>query len=185
MKKILCFFKNSLKKIKETVFTKHEIEHSETFNKTMNFLNSYSIIFQALLSFIVVFFVELASRWDISETFEFIIKSPPAFAYNSFIVFASLTLVYLFKRRAFVRTLISSFWIILGIINGIVLSNRVTPFGFADLTVLSDLMTMLKTYISPTMAVYIIVGVVLFVLYAVCFIFTVLFIKESRDVFFL
>ncbi len=156
MKKVLSF-------LKEKLYTKKQVEHSERYYKTIDILNKYSFIFQALLSMFVVFLVEVASRWSLIEAFGFIFKSPLAYIYNSFIVFASLTLVYLFRRRAFARMLISSFWVILGIINGIVLANRVTPFGFADLTVVSDLMTMLKTYISPTMMVVIVIGVILFI----------------------
>ncbi len=163
-KKALDVLKRGLKTIKEKWFTKKQIKHSEKYYKTMNILNKYSFIFHIFLSMFVVFSVELASRWDIIETFQFIFKSPLVFIYNSFIVYASLTLVYLFKRRCFARVLVSSFWIILGIINGIVLSNRVTPFGFADLTVVSDLMTMLSTYISPAMAVIIIVAIILFLI---------------------
>lgn len=148
--------------IKEKFFTKREIEHSEQFYKIVNILNNYSLIFHALLSMFVVFLVELASRWNIVSAFNFIVKSPLVFFYNSFIVFASLTLVYLFRRRAFARVLICSFWVILGIINGIVLANRVTPFGFADLTVISDLMTMLNTYISPAMMVVIVIAAIIF-----------------------
>lgn len=165
MKKILDVLKEKTKFIKEKFFTKHEKQHSEKFYKTINILNSYSLIWHALLSMVVVFLVELASRWSIPSAFSFLAKSPWAYVYNSFIVYASLTLVYLFKRRAFARLIISSFWIILGIINGIVLSNRVTPFGFADLTVVSDLMTMLDTYISPIMMAVIIVAVIIFVIF--------------------
>ena len=106
------------KNIKETFFTKHEKEHSEKFNKIMDILNNYSILWHVLLSMVVVFLVELASRWSIPSAISFIAKTPLVFIYNSFIVFASLTLVYLFRRRAFVRLIVSSFWIILGIING-------------------------------------------------------------------
>ena len=155
--------KIDFKKIKDVLYTKKEVEHSERFNKTMDILNSYSLVFHIFLAMFVVFLVEFASRWDIISAFKFITLTPLVFAYNAFIVFASLTLVYLFRRRCFARVLICSFWVILGIINGIVLSNRVTPFGFADLAVLSDLMTMLKTYISPLMAVLIVIGVALFV----------------------
>ena len=165
MKKILGVLKEKFQFIKEKFFTKHEREHSEKYYKVINILNSYSFIWHALLSMFVVFLVELASRWSIISAFSFIAKSPWAFVYNSFIVFASLTLVYLFRRRAFARLILCSFWIILGIINGIVLSNRVTPFGFADLTVVSDLMTMLDTYISPTMMVLIVVAIIVFVIF--------------------
>ena len=164
MKKILDVLKQKMAFIKEKFFTKHEKEHSEKFYKVIDILNKYSFIWHALLSMFVVFLVELASRWSILSAFNFIAKTPLTFLYNSFIVFASLTLVYLFRRRAFARVIICSFWVILGIINGIVLSNRVTPFGFADLTVVSDLMTMLDTYVSPLMMVLIIVATVLFVI---------------------
>lgn len=165
MKKILGVLKEKFQFFKEKFFTKHEREHSEKYYKVINILNSYSFIWHALLSMLVVFLVELASRWSIISAFSFIAKSPWAFVYNSFIVFASLTLVYLFRRRAFARLILCSFWIILGIINGIVLSNRVTPFGFADLTVVSDLMTMLDTYISPTMMILIVVAIIVFVIF--------------------
>ena len=156
--------KKKLVVLKEKFFTKHEKQHSEKFYKVIDILNNYSFIWHAILSMFIVFLTELASRWSIPSAFSFIAKSPWAFVYNSFIVFASLTLVYLFRRRAFARLIISSFWVILGIINGIVLSNRVTPFGFADLTVVSDLLTMLDTYISPTMMVVIIIAIILFII---------------------
>lgn len=163
MKNILNTLKGKLQIIKENFFTKHEKEHSEQFYKIIDILNNYSFIWHALLSMFVVFLTELASRWSIISAFNFIAKSPLVFFYNSFIVFASLTLVYLFRRRAFARIIICSFWIILGIINGIVLSNRVTPFGFADLTVISDLLTIIDTYVSPLMMVGIIVASILFI----------------------
>ena len=163
MKNILETLKGKQKYIKEKFFTKHEKQHSEQFYKIIAILNNYSFIWHALLSMVVVFLVELASRWSIPSAFSFIAKTPLVFFYNSFIVFASLTLVYLFRRRAFARLLISSFWIILGIINGIVLSNRVTPFGFADLTVVSDLLTILDTYVSPLMMVLIVVASIIFI----------------------
>lgn len=163
MKKILDVLKQKMNFIKEKFFTKHEKEHSEKFYKVIDILNKYSYVWHAFLSMFIVFLVELASRWSIISAFSFITKTPLAFLYNSFIVFASLTLVYLFRRRAFARVIICSFWVVLGIINGIVLSNRVTPFGFADLTVVSDLMTMLDTYISPLMMVIIVIAAILFI----------------------
>ena len=164
MKKLLDVLKQKMAFIKEKFFTKHEKEHSEKFYKVIDILNKYSFVWHAFLSMFVVFLVELASRWSILSSFNFIAKTPLVFLYNSFIVFASLTLVYLFRRRAFARVIICSFWVILGIINGIVLSNRVTPFGFADLTVVSDLTTMLDTYVSPLMMVLIILATILFII---------------------
>lgn len=123
----------------------------EKFNPTIpQILNKYSPLFHALLSCAIVFIVELVSRRNYSSTINFIFETPFTYLYNAFLVFSSLSLVYLFRRRAFARFLISSFWIILGIINGVVLSNRVTPFNFSDLTCISDLMRMTNTnYFTP------------------------------------
>ena len=151
--------------LKEKLFTKHERTHSEQYYKIIDILNNYSFIWHALLSMVVVFFVELASRRSILSAFSFIAKTPLVFFYNSFIVFASLTLVYLVRRRAFARLLLCSFWIIMGIINGMVLSNRVTPFGFADLTLLSDLATIIDKYLSPLMMILIAIAAVIFIFF--------------------
>lgn len=165
--------KKFLRTLKEKFFTKREIEHSEKYHKAMNFLNKYSLIFHALLSFFVVFIVEIISRRSLLSVMTFLLGSPFAYAYNSFLVFASLTLVYLFRRRAFSRLIISAFWIILGIINGIVLSNRVTPFGFADLHCIPDLLTMTNTsYFTAEQATLVVIGLSVFV-----FLCTVLYIK--------
>ena len=161
--------KKILEVLKQKLFTKREKQHSEKYYKIINILNSYSIIWHAFLSMFIVFLVELASRWSIPSAFNFIAKTPLVFIYNSFIVFASLTLVYLLRRRAFGRLIICSFWVIMGIINGIVLSNRVTPFGFADLTVLSDLVTIIDTYLSPLMMILIAVAIVIFLFFCTLF----------------
>lgn len=159
--------------IKEALFTKKEVEHSEKFYKIVDFLNKYSLVFHAFISFLVVFLVEVISRRNFASAMSFITQSSFAYIYNSFLVFASLTLVYLFKRRAFSRLIISSFWIVLGIINGIVLSNRVTPFGFADLHCIPDLLTMTNTsYFTAEQAAYVVAGLCVFILFC-----TVLYIK--------
>ena len=47
--------------------------------------------------------------------------------------------VYLFRRRVLLlRLVMSCFWLLLGIINGVILANRVTPFTGPDLRNLSD-----------------------------------------------
>ncbi len=156
--------------IKQTLFTKTQVEHSPEFCRMIDFLNKYSFVFHALLSCTVVFMVELVSRRSIFSALGFIAEKPLAYLYNAFIVFASLSIVYLFRRRGFARLLLCSFWIILGIINGVVLMNRVTPFNFSDLSVIPDLLTMTNTsYITPTLVITVIVAGFLFTLGCIVF----------------
>lgn len=162
--------KQKLLFLREKLFTKENVEHSEQFYNYVNLFNKYSYIFHAILACIVVFLVELVSRRDLLSTFGFIAETPWTYLYNAFLVFASLSLVYLFRRRAFARLIISSFWIILGIINGVVLSNRVTPFNFSDLTCIPDLLSMKGTnYITPTLVITVLVAGSAFILGCIIF----------------
>lgn len=162
--------------IKEKLFTRTEKEHSEAYMRRIAFLNKYSILFHLLISCAIVFIVEVISRRNFLSACSFVGSHTGAYFYNAFIVFTSLCLVYLFRRRAFMRIIISGFWIILGVINGCILSNRVTPFGFTDLKCINDLLAMNNTsYFTAQEATLVVFGLGLFFLFC-----AVLFIKGPR-----
>lgn len=119
--------------------------HSERYYKTINFLNKYSLVFHFLLACLITFVVEVISRRDVISTFSFLHNHTLAYLYNAFIVFTSLSIVYLFRCRAQLRVLISGLWLFLGTVNGLILSNRVTPFSYTDLKCISDLFAMQNT----------------------------------------
>lgn len=123
------------------------------------FLNRYSLLFHALLSCVLVFVIEVCSRRSLTGALQFVIGEHTfAFFFNAFIIFATLTVVYLFRRRVLMRVVISSIWLLLGIINGCVLSQRVTPFGYTDLKCVSDLLTMTNTqYFTKTQEICVVV----------------------------
>lgn len=169
MKKVLSF-------IRKTCFTKREVEHSERFMRNIEILNRFSLVFHFLIALVVVFMVELISRRSFGSAFAFVGAHTMAYLYNAFLVFASLTLVYLFRRRAFFRIIISGFWIILGIINGCVLSNRVTPFGYTDLKCIPELFAMNNTsYFTAEEATMVVTGLGIF-----AFACAILFVKGPR-----
>ena len=89
--------------------------------------------------------METISRRDFVSAITFISNHTLAFLYNALIIFASLSLVYLTKYRTQMRILISGLWIFLGTVNGLILSNRVTPFSYTDLKCLPDLFAMQNT----------------------------------------
>lgn len=168
--------KKILRNIKTKLFTKVEKQHSEEYLRRIAFLNKYSLVFHALMSCGIVFVVELLSRRDFLSACSFVGSHTAAFLFNAFIVFVSLSLVYLFRRRAFFRIFISGFWIILGIINGCILSNRVTPFGFTDLKCINDLFAMNNTnYFTAEEATIVVIGLGAFFLFC-----AVLYIKGPR-----
>ncbi len=131
-------------------------------------LNRYSLLWHAILSMALCFTIEVISRHSFGKALSFLTLHTWAFVYNSFIIFASLAFVYLVRKRAFVRVIISGFWIFLGTVNGCILSNRVTPFGYTDLNCISDLLSMQNTnYFTAKEAVLFVSVIVMFLAFCV------------------
>lgn len=131
-------------------------------------VNKYSLVFHALLSMMLIFIIEVISRRSLVSAFSFLSKHTWAFVYNSFIIFASLSLVYLMRRRLLGRIVISGLWLFLGTVNGCILSNRVTPFGYTDLKCINDLLSMQNTnYFTAVEAITVVVVVGLFVAFCI------------------
>ncbi len=172
MKKI----SNVFNVIKEKLFVKKDRVHSEKYYRTIDFLNKYSLLFHAIAAMAIVFIVEVISRRSFISACKFVDSHTLAFMYNSFLVFVSFALVYLFRRRAFARIVITGFWTILGIINGCVLSNRVTPFGYTDLKCIPELLAMNNTsYFTAEQATIVVIGLGSFALFLIA-----LFIKGPK-----
>ncbi len=132
--------------------------------KVIAFMNRFSILFHALLSCFLVFIIEVISRRSLSSAITFIGGHTLAYLYNSLIIFVSLSLVYFFRRRALARVIIGSLWLFLGIINGCILAQRVTPFGYTDLKMVTDLLTMQNTnYFTAGQALLAVIGVLAFI----------------------
>ncbi len=134
--------------------------HSETYYKRIAFFNKYSLVFHFILACFLIFVIELISRRNFISAITFLSNHTLAFLYNALIIFASLTLVYLTKYRAQLRLLISGLWIFLGTVNGLILSNRVTPFSYTDLKCISDLFQMQNTTYFTAKEATIVVSVV-------------------------
>ncbi len=146
---------------------KVKAEQSPESQAVLRFMNRYSILFHVLLSCGVCFVIEWVSRHSFLEACSFVVDRNLVFLYNSLIVFASLLLVYTVRRRALLRTVISVFWLFLGIINGCILAKRVSPFSFTDLKMVGDLFTMQSNYFTAGEAILVIAGVSLVLLFLV------------------
>lgn len=132
------------------------------YSRQVAFFNRYSLIFHALFACALIFIIEICSRRSLLGAFQFVGGHTFAFFFNALIIFASLSFVYLFRRRALMRIIISCIWLLLGIVNGCVLSQRVTPFGFTDFKCVSDLLTMTDSqYFTKTQAICVVILLVL------------------------
>jgi phosphoglycerol transferase MdoB-like AlkP superfamily enzyme len=135
--------------------------------KAGSFCNQISIVLQAVGCCILYLVIEAISRHSLSQAWIFMVERPWVFLYNAFMIFTTFTIVYLFRRRVLVRMIIGAFWLILGMINGVILANRVTPFTGPDLKLLSDATKIMNKYLSPLMLIAIIILLGLLLLFFV------------------
>lgn len=119
--------------------------NKETVVKVCNWL---SLPLQALGCCILYLVIEAFSRHSLASAWSYMVESPWVFLYNAFLIFTTFMVVYLFRRRVLVRLIMSCFWLLLGIINGVILANRVTPFTGPDLRNLSDGAKVVTKYLS-------------------------------------
>lgn len=115
--------------------------------KLSDICNKISLLLHALASAAGYFLIEAISRHSFTEAWDFMTGRPLVFAYNAGLIFTSSLIVYLFRRRCFIRVLLTMFWLLLGIINGVILATRVTPFTGPDLHLLTDGMVLLEKYL--------------------------------------
>ncbi|MCD7763985.1 MAG: LTA synthase family protein [Lachnospiraceae bacterium] len=163
----------SLSEIKKT--EKRVRTRSPRVERVIAVLNRYSLLFHMFLACGVCFVIEWISRHSFVEACEFAVDRNLVFLYNSFLVWVTLTLVYIVKRRMAARMLICAFWLFLGTINGCILAKRVSPFGWTDLKMVGDLFTMQSSYFTDQEAAMVIAAVAV-----VCVLLVILWVKGPK-----
>ena len=123
-------------------------------------MNRFSLPLQALWACIINFIIEALSRHSAIAAWQYMTGTPLVFLYNAFMIFVTFSIVYLFKRRIFVRMIIGAIWVILGIANGYILLKRVTPFNAQDLKIAGDGIALINNYCNGFEVVVIAVGAV-------------------------
>lgn len=113
----------------------------------------------AVVAVLLNLYIETFARQNIFGGLQFMVQSPIVFFYNALIIFASLSVASLFRRRIFVMTLISMVWFALGTANGVILINRMTPFTVYDLQSFKDGLSIATNYFTKAQLVGMVAGV--------------------------
>ncbi|MGN1140422.1 MAG: LTA synthase family protein [Oliverpabstia sp.] len=142
-------------------------EFSKKMKPVYNFMNRFSLIFHALLACVINFAIEAISRHSVFEAWSYMTETPFVFLYNAFMIFMTFSIVYLFKRRVFVRIIISVLWMVLGVANGYMLLKRVTPFNAQDLKVAKDAVSLINNYFNGFELIMLTVGIVAVVIWVI------------------
>lgn len=157
-------FKNNSKKRKERRQRILEERKNRAFSKKMapvyKWMNIFSIPLHAVWAMVINLIIESISRHSVFAAWSYMVETPLVFLYNSFMIFVTFSIVYLFRRRVFTRILLSVFWIMLGIVNGAMLLKRVTPFNAQDLKTLTEGLSLFTNYFAVYELIIMAVGVV-------------------------
>ena len=107
----------------------------------------HSAVFICLILAIVLDVVlEALGRHSLFKAVEYVWNQPLIFLYNCSIIFFTLTLSLLMRKRIFGYCVISFAWLILGITNCIVLGFRITPFSAIDMLMARNTITIIDKY---------------------------------------
>ncbi len=115
------------------------------------------------LSFLLNLLIEIMSRHSLVKAVVHMVTMPHLFIFNVLILAATMSLALFFTRRVFVTVLIALIWFLLGMINGILLFFRTTPFSFSDILVLKSVSSIITVYLKLWQLILIIAFFVLII----------------------
>lgn len=121
------------------------------------------ILVYILLPIFINLIIEILSRSSVIDGIKYMFTHPVPFLCNAMIILSVLIFTILVRRRLFGLTVLSIIWIICGIVNMVLLNQRVTPFNASDLKLIDSAITIINKYFSSLMVAVVVVGVVLVV----------------------
>lgn len=137
---------------------------------------SYAIVQVFLLSFLMTLITDSFSRFSFFAAVAFLFTHPLIFAVNMLIIMITLAPAILFRHRSFFFFLGCILWLAVGVIDFVVLHNRVTPFNAHDFRMLDDAKNVLFKYYNLLQ----IIGLCLLILFGV-FLLLLAFLKFPKQ----
>ncbi len=122
-----------------------------------------TLVLNLVITLFLNLLLEFTERRSLGEVLSFVNERTFVFLYNGFIIFLSLSIIFLMRKKIFGYAWISGCWILIALANGIVLSDRKTPFTAVDITLVTSILPILKSYLY----VWQIVGIVILLIAAV------------------
>ncbi len=148
------------RKVEETINEVETLGHKKLVYKILH----TSFFIGAVWALILNLIIETLGRFPTTTIWggiQFMFDKPLVFLYNALIIYMSLVIASVFRRRLFVFTLVSIFWLAIGIVNGVILTQRMTPFTVKDLSILDDGLTIVTNYLSTAQIIMVAIGVVI------------------------
>ena len=112
-----------------------------------------------IVAIIEDFILEILGRRSFTGAMSFIFHSPLVFFINILIIFGTLLLGLIFRKRLFFVFIFGFLWFVMGFINFMVLGYRITPFSAIDFLMAVDVMSMLDVYFNKFQQILLFAGI--------------------------
>ena len=128
-----------------------------------------------VLALVVTVTIEMFNRRDVGKFFIFVFNYPLVFLLDYLLVFNTLLISQLVRRRYAMIALISLLWITLSVVNYVVICFRTQPFTLADVMLVGEMFSLITVYFTWIQIIGIGVGIA-----ALIAVLAFLFIKAPR-----
>ncbi|MBQ8589874.1 MAG: LTA synthase family protein [Firmicutes bacterium] len=102
----------------------------------------------AVLTVLITVYIEIWNQKGFGDLMAFLENRTQWFGINVLIILVTLMPGLILKRQIFYYTLVSMLWIIGGTVNGVILTQRITPFTINDFDVVQTGLGVLPNYFS-------------------------------------
>lgn len=123
-------------------------------------INDNYLLFCVYLSLILNLLIEAISRHSLLQAILYLFKSPVMYLFNAMILLLFLGLGAAFRRRILYCSMISAILLTFGIVNGILLCFRTTPFAAVDFLLITAAIRIVDLYLSPVAIILILIAIV-------------------------
>ncbi|MCR4716509.1 MAG: LTA synthase family protein [Lachnospiraceae bacterium] len=147
---------------------------SDEEDNVLNFFNkifSISVVKLFISCLLIVLVIEIFGRHSVKDAFLFVLHEPCRYIMNAFLIMTPFTVFYISRRRKIGFCLVGFVWLFIGIVNGIVLAFRVTPFSTIDFRLWDDALMVIGKYFEPWMTVLLVVALVALFIGFIVFLF--------------
>ena len=119
------------------------------------------LLYLIILASFINLTVECFSRASLLGGLAHMVTRPQIFLYNALVIFMTLSIAFLTKRRIFTTALISIIWIGFGVTNFVILSNRVTPFNAIDFSMIGDAFSIMNKYFNVLQVILVVIAAII------------------------
>ena len=142
-------------------------------------VKNYAVLQVLLLSFATTLIIEILSKRSLLKMLAWLFRHPALFLINWMIVIVPYAASVMFRRRYACYALSAFLWLLIGVIDCIVISCRVTPFTASDIKIVTSVFSVFTLYIKLWQLI-LIIALILVVLGFVIFGFFKLPAKDIR-----